>query len=182
MKKKCKVVALPTKEVTQLVRDKETEDYFIPTPEFIFNHFYNYIYLYIVSDDDINIKDYVHCQNFLSDDFIDLVIDKKTLHIVNKVDDKITFKKVIATTEPSLNLPLIPDCFCWEYCRESGINEVMVEILGYMASVSLVKQSWNREEVEALCRKAYSAGWIEPFNDSEKQYSDLENEFINNNL
>ena len=75
-------------------------------------------------------------------------------------------------------VPQIPQSFIEEYCRKGGIDEVDVEYeeegrfaytgdTRYIPKVDTVhntitihpiKDSWSREEVERLCRKAYEDG------------------------
>lgn len=90
------------------------------------------------------------------------------------------WRKIEATTDPSLNLPLIPQSFVEKYVEKQGqIGEVLLEsyysvMMGYNPLLSServkvraqdrtviihkVKDSWNREEVAALCIAAIEYG------------------------
>ena len=92
-----------------------------------------------------------------------------------------TCEKVIATTDPLLNLPIIPQSFVQLYVDnyQEGeiIKEVVVEYEECMAegcngtgeqlltnsdneiSIKPLKQSWSREEVQALVEEAYLLGY-----------------------
>lgn len=84
--------------------------------------------------------------------------------------------KIIASTDESLGLPIPPDDFIKKYCELGGIEEVFVEFKNVTETYSVghgeaidfvnkikvssdntitikpVKNSWNREEVEAILR------------------------------
>jgi hypothetical protein len=84
-------------------------------------------------------------------------------------------KKIIASTDPSLNLPRPSDSFIKKYCELGGIDEVMVEYIeerNWMTdpykiwsefvlkvasdntiTIRSVKDSWNRKEVLSLFEK-----------------------------
>lgn len=191
MKKKCKVVALPTNEKTKIVYNGEAHAFFQSTSAQL-NKKDDFIHLYIVSDD--NIKEG------------DIMILKKShscgrlrkCHWAKEgrfyIDPKESkgwgfcyqheVYKVVATTDPSLNLPLIYDGFVKDYCDANGIEEVYCEFLEEYFDISIIKQSYTREEVERLCRKAFISGWNAAIKTYDEYciYQDLEDEFINNNL
>lgn len=156
MKKRCKIVDLPTKnnsksnifcynkspftsrkrygyinEIKENVipfGEKETTTLIDCSPSFQVEETDGYyIHLYLVSDDEIKEGDYVYCKSDVLDDFIDKVETLEELSIARGEQYVCKSKKVIATTDPSLNIPLIPEQFVKDYCDSNGIGEVMVD-------------------------------------------------------
>lgn len=82
-------------------------------------HPHSYSHLYITSDDKIEVGDY----------YVDKA-DSSIEFCKERVEAVLAFRfnycKVIASTDPSLNLPAIPSWFVKAYTREGGINEVEV--------------------------------------------------------
>ena len=95
------------------------------------------------------------------------------------------FREIIASTDPSLNLPKPSDLFIKKYCELGSIDEAMVEYetvqttkkedyqyqngnsnLKYETvlkvapdntiTIKMIKDSWTREEVIELMRKAWN--------------------------
>lgn len=72
------------------------------------------------------------------------------------------------TTLTNIGVAEIHQSFIKEYCDAGGVDKVMVEfdkIDGHLIinkdntiNISLVKESWSREEVEDLCRRAIDQG------------------------
>ncbi len=99
--------------------------------------------------------------------------------------------KIEATTDPSLELPLIPQSFITKFVELQGkIDEVMIDMINIpnfkvmeysykpklrsdnTVIVSKVKDTWTRDEVVALIQK---------YNTDFKVFEDNE-EWLNNNL
>jgi hypothetical protein len=128
-------------------------------PEAINGH-----HLYLVSDKEIEEEDWV----IGKDD--KLFRWKTSIYLPNK-----TAKKVEATTDTSLGLPLIPQLFIEEYVEKRGKIEYVYIQLNSSSEVEMVaqlntpnyrpeviilstKESWNREELKEIARKAFLAG------------------------
>jgi len=111
--------------------------------------------------------------------------DKPKNFIIHKVDHPYQFNcgqdgcdKIIASTDPSLNLPRPSDSFIKKYCELGGFDNVMVEYeqvyedqleggvfvprsAGYRLkvapdntiSIKGVKNMWNREDIKKLVMK-----------------------------
>ena len=127
--------------------------------------------LNILSDDEIKIGDWYF-------NFINKITWQKKTEAVGKND-----KKIIASTDKTLNVLEIPEEFIKEYCKRGGVNEVMVgykfqynnlehvagcdegyyspETTGLnnktLKSISFIKENYTREEVIELCTKAYNS-------------------------
>jgi len=165
-----------------------------------------YKHLYITSDEVIKIEDWVICKND--------VFKPECKEEINDLQN--WCKKIIATTDKSLNLPLIPQSFIETYIEEYNkgnmIENIEIEIedrftiykncnnclhyrnegcknpktnfhackrdfitwdpkndnvFGLLCnsknkiSIKPIKDSWNREEVIALCKQAYFDGHYE---------------------
>jgi len=92
-------------------------------------------YLYILSDDEKKEGDWC----YISGDHLGRRIDKWTDGIESFTGNGI-WKKIIATTDSSLKLPLIPNYFIKEYCEMNGkIEEVMIEYKFYDIERAKVK-------------------------------------------
>jgi hypothetical protein len=98
-------------------------------------------------------------------------------------------------------VPQIPQSFIEEYCRKGGIDEVDVEYeeegrfaytgdTRYIPKVDTVhntitihpiKDSWNREEVEKLCKEAFSCG-VRLWEDWEEEDVEMWEKFKKENL
>lgn len=127
-------------------------------------------HLYFVSDDEVQINDwaiqqYSHKYGSLASIGIRNVIkaDAKTdpfyfgdSHYNEAGAD---YFKIIASTDPSLNLPLISEHFMAAYIEQGGIDEVLVEFNGNSIITFPIKDTWTREEVIALCAKAHGHGY-----------------------
>lgn len=114
----------------------------------------NYWYLYLVSDREIKIND----------KYINTFTDKIEKNDSNEegIDD--IYKKIEATTDKSLGLPLIPQSFVEEYAQKQGkIDKVKIHIRGEgycLAGMPIteenevviltIKDSWNRDEIKVI--------------------------------
>lgn len=158
MKKKCKVVILAT---------ERTSDLYIWYDKLEFSKLdqkVNCQHLYITSDDEIK-----------EGDWVIETLNKVIFQVKNSTNDyrDSTFKKIISTTDKSIDLPEIPQSFINQYIESYNkgnvITEVMVEYeqffdicpeiddvrANYKAkinpdnviNISTIKDSWNREEV-----------------------------------
>ena len=138
MKKKCKVVALAT-EKDNYALVKGDFSWSVKTPG-IDPYLYGSTkyHLYLVSDDEIRIGDWYH---FYSPEVNDAYVragfnnsihqctDIGLGHVASNskmINPKMHCRKIIATTDPTLNLSLIPNSFVKSYC-ENPVGEVLVE-------------------------------------------------------
>ena len=135
-------------------------------------------HLYIISDDEIKLFDWVYNNK---ENIVEQITSKTQLiFVLEENKENQTFKKIIATTDASLGLPQPSQQFIEEFVEEynegNTIEWVDVEYIcvGYDTSVEgnpnifipkvnskneifirKIKDSWNREEVIDLCRKAF---------------------------
>lgn len=155
MYKQCQVVMLPTNQEAPIQLGVNFH-YNIP------GHFRGtYFHLYILSDDAILTDDYIYQTNaerVIKNGFEGLVCNYS--------------KKIIASTNPSLNLPSPSKEFLKIYCekqpeevlvRYHDENEEFVE--GWLKvnanneiSIKKVKQTYTRDEIIRLIQKAYNYG------------------------
>lgn len=162
MKKKCKVVALPTEKeskifcytnspftsrnrygyVNKFKKDVIAYGEEMPTtlvdcsPSFQVKETDGYfVNLYIISEDEIKVGDYTIYDSCEKDIIAKCIEIKKGSYpyIIsyngneNPVNSN-QAKKVVATTDEQLGLPLIPEQFIKEYSEKGGISEVMCEV------------------------------------------------------
>lgn len=116
-------------------------------------------HLYLVSDREIKTGDYYCYKNSIPVKRL----EKETVPITKD------YKKVEASTDPSLGLPLIPKSFIEEYVEKQGkienvyiaLREKDVKTLSHNAKEIVIpstKDSWKREEVREIARKAFQQG------------------------
>ncbi len=108
---------LPTKDKIGSIHFVNNKYY--PTNYAISRSDVKHFHLYICSSDEIKERDYVFTQD--NESRIEKVNSNLDFHKTFKS------KKVIATTDKSLNLPEIPEQFLKEFCDNGGIWEVEVE-------------------------------------------------------
>ena len=163
--------------------------------------YHTYFNLYIISDDEIKLFDWVYNNK---ENIVEQITSKTQLiFVLEENKENQTFKKIIATTDASLGLPQPSQQFIEEFVEEynkgNTIEWVDVEYIcvGYDTSVEgnpnifipkvnskneifirKIKDSWNREEVIILLEKALA--------ESKEQYSLLDrvgiNKWIEENL
>lgn len=191
MKKKCRVVMLPT--------NQEAPIYKVPNRDILFlsndidnTKYTHHYHLYILSDDEIKEGDWfianqgVHqCLEIVKGDYPYKIANQYNNEEIQYQSKYWSGNKIIATTNSSLNLPRPSNEFIQKFCEKSGIWEVMVEYIlsgkeyvddqdayGYddyklkvapdnTISIYPIKESWNREEVIELCKKACQLGSYE---------------------
>ena len=97
--------------------------YFVSEREVIINDYY-IVELYSIGNSRTSIGFRVEqCESIIDVCWVNNITGDKTRHIKNCF-------KVEATTDPSLNLPLIPQSFIEKYVEKQGeIDEVMIEII-----------------------------------------------------
>jgi len=124
MKKRAKVHLLPTEpssaETCIGVRGNIMA-YHLAIHHLALSKFYH---LYITTDDEIKEGDWfidLRDNNLYSEDLY-VAKTKSEIELANRIG-----KKIIATTDPELNLPQPSKEFIEEYCRAGGIDEVDVE-------------------------------------------------------
>lgn len=130
----------------------------------------SYFHLHIVSDEEIQVGDYY------------TIYDSKSVHKaggMNQTWYKEMCKKIIASTDSSLNLPKLSNDFIKKYCEVGGIDEIMIEYeTGYTQqqyseidlqferpkvnsnneiSISRIKEFWTRDEIKQLLWQAFTA-------------------------
>lgn len=172
-------------------------------------------------DKHVNILDVPQHLYFLSDEHItkcpvySWFYNEKTKKVVQKLTNNYEnhfedhwYKKIIATTDSSLNLPRPSNEFIKAYCDKGGINEVLIEYVcktiptpgrelhgtqiyvlkvadDNTITIKPIKDSWNREEVIELLSKAISNHCMlsisdQPYNEKEKD--ELIDNWISKNL
>lgn len=187
--KKSKIVMLPTEKASQIQRKNNlicstgltqqdiyripkegTLNYYSAPIKYEDNQYWKSQHLYFLSDEEIKAGDWA------------INIENKSVNYPFQFDFEFIengyknfIKKIIASTDPLLNLPRPSDSFIKKYCELGGIENVMVEYTGeyYYSNeifpltvkvapdntitIKAVKDSWNREEVIELMRKAWNA-------------------------
>ena len=150
---------------------------------------YNFYHLYFISDEKIQIGDYY------------TIYDSMSIHKAGGMNQQWyneMCKKVVASTDSSLSLPMIPESFVKEYIETNGeINEVFIETINidnkiipvqeYSTNTIIIskpKQSWTKDEVVELLIEAVAetADYIE-FNNPECAITfinTLRERFLNN--
>ena len=121
MKQKAKIIMLPTDKST-LIHHKSDGRILTPLnyPKDVSKK-YQPFHLYITTDDEIKEGD---CYLWTKNDGTDGVVLRAT---TDGGSIKFNSKKIIATTDPELNLPQPSKEFIEEYCKVGGIDEVDVE-------------------------------------------------------
>lgn len=166
---KVKVVMLPTKGDSTFGYITETKTYHRYTnEENSYNNLANNLaipqHLYFISDEEIKMGDYY------------FRLGAKEIYRGSGYTNDC--RKVIASTEKLVDVPLIPQEFIENYCEVGGIDEVEIEYgLNYdehyelignpieswnenkadsnnYVSVHSIKDSWSRQEVEELIESA----------------------------
>lgn len=165
---KVKVLLLNTKNISKLWSYKERNLYynqanFNDIDETIYKH------LYLTSNKEIKKNDYFIC-------------NKTIMQAVRNYDksENLEINKIEATTDKSLELPLIPESFIKKYIEKQGqVNEIMIEIEEFggqiinneLKSITTtiktrndntviihkIKDSWNKEELKQIAWQAYTA-------------------------
>ena len=154
--------------------------------------------------------DDMECLDLVSIEIIATTDPKLTTKEVIKVGDRVhsnkqDFNDQIVATESSAklynksdhyfkSLVRIPQSFIEEYCKAGGIDEVDVEYndkgvvlrgRGGERTITIhpIKDSWSREEVEELCRDAFSLGqqWVHEITFTDKDPMTV-NKWIEENL
>ncbi len=176
MKKLCQVVRLPSKKL-----GIEIGDITKPTPEYIknskgyiddilgiavrafkINSLYVTYFLYVTSDDVIKDGDYFYYStNRGGGDGVEKADDADV-----QQQDHWKYKKVIASTDESLDLPGIPESFLKKYVEENGkIDEILVEFKGYKHlhgpdDYTLIFTPKTREDntIKIMSSKTYTRG------------------------
>ena len=130
MLKRCKVVLLPTNNegLIQSVNgelflaDKLVKSCGIQ----ISNHFY------VLSDDEIKVGDWTLTNPKGNNESRPFKVDNggtcTSIEYANERYKSYNYLKVIASTDPSLNLPSPSKAFIQKYCNKGGIDEVMVDL------------------------------------------------------
>jgi hypothetical protein len=169
--KEYKCVLLPSYKASSIIKLGDKLIYF--EGNFSSNLIFTYQHLYIISNEEPKSKDWIICN---------LEVMKCAL----TMDDN---KKIIASTDPSLGLLPITKEFVEEYISRYNAGDIITDVnidwyLGneedenqnLIPAIAIhpkrVKDSWDREEVIALCIKA--------FNDGREDF--IDDTWINKNL
>lgn len=128
MKKTCKVIMLPTDKASKLCLADDNKLVLSDKGEDL-DYIINRQHLYITSDDEIKKGDWTIDIGCKEPHGRLTTIDNQTeLDRYINADNGYNIKKVIASTDPSLGLPLIPESFIQAYVKAEGkIDEVQVE-------------------------------------------------------
>ncbi len=121
---KCKVVMLSTEKVSEIVLVNTnslclSKSIYPEQLKGFIEQGSTYQHLYILSNEEIKKGEYVYTN---SPSVLKSHQDFPLNHYAKK-----DFKKVIATTDESLNLPRPSDSFIKKYCELGGIDEVLVD-------------------------------------------------------
>lgn len=193
--KKCLIVMLSTNEKAEnclvmydtnnLILKYQPNQYY--TQEYLKSIYCKSHHLYILSNDEIKEGDMVMriCDNLIHKQHSDLTV-------LNNLAKEGLFKKAIASTDKSLNLPQPSQQFIEKYISEynknNKIEEIMVEYKDNMdtfkieeghfcieldlkvnpkdntITIKKVKSNWNREELLVMLEEAFEAGLEEAGN------------------
>jgi hypothetical protein len=127
MKKETKVVMLPTEKAPLVIRhDKPSVIMLSKDSPFTTNETHTYQHLYFLSDKKPKSNDWVYHKDSNTIFQFDL---KKEI-------DFSSYQKIIATTDPNLNLPRPSNEFLQKYCELGGISIVLVEYFEYASAVA----------------------------------------------
>lgn len=194
--KECKVVMLPTKDKSTIKKSKFTDklDY-SPAMILIDEHNWQPQHLYILSDDEIKEGDWYYKPDLNQIFKAEYTPgDKNCKKIIATTDKSLKYALNDKRTIWHDTLPEPSQGFVKKYCEKGGIDKVMVEYEGYKVNgmideatsyrlkisvdntitIKPIKNSWNREEVEALIWSYSSAvlDTTDPFLDSFEEGND----------
>ena len=133
--RKCKVIKTDCEEITSICLKPDGKlnyENISKPPIYGINHLgWKYQNLHITSDNEIFEGDYVIIQNN-NKFFVNKVSEIKNNIIICHSDSNFYFlencKKIIATNDPNLNLPSIPENFIQKYCKNDGkISQVLIK-------------------------------------------------------
>lgn len=199
--KKAQVIMLPTKDKTQIFTSRRDDKLHYHFKGHTPNNIKSYQHLYITSDDEIEGGDWCYDKmmkrihqtpNAYSDKII-ATTDKFLVECDSCSIDKDyrhNFNVCKCIVQPSR-------AFIEEYCKVGGINEVLVEYIREECSqknatvmysntwykdipkvnshniitILPIKTSRTKEEVEELCKQAYSDGSSDMYNTSRRRKS-----------
>lgn len=174
----CNCILLPTEKANHKNSIMSVDGYLIPMENDTSDDIINWDgkslnHLYFLSDEEIKEGDwYIN----LSNNFIGQEVSVNILASIKLNPQR--FKKIIATTDESLGLPRPSNEFLKKYCELGGIDEVLVEYEEDTYSIGIkdykeegywklkvapdntittkfIKDSWSREEVENLLKRAF---------------------------
>lgn len=145
-------------------------------------------HLYILSDDEIKVDDYmiklgigVNKALFLEQSAG--VFDGYMHHKNSEGNDYYwKYKKVIASTDPSLNLPSPSKTFIQKYCDKGGIDEIMVEYVNGVLHGEMLKIKNNTITIKPIPQATFNRIQVIALLDSYKTSGLSLEEFVENNL
>jgi hypothetical protein len=133
-------------------------------------------HLYVTSSEKIKLSDWYYVGGHNTPDYS--VIEAVSYRLVELANGSGAVYKIIASTNPALNLPGIPEQFLQNYCEASGINEIGVlydsqsvgggpyfkvvhVVHGNLISIVTVKpvaeRTFTKDDVQAAWNAAISA-------------------------
>lgn len=125
LKKKCKVVLLPTTDELSCISSEQMKGkIFYKTSMFTQKHYY----LHIISDDEIKEKDWI----FYKPRNMIQMASKTLAHnikLLKELDEEINNFKVISSTDSFLNLPQPSPQFIQKYCDEYNKSNQIVDVM-----------------------------------------------------
>lgn len=160
MLKKHPIILLSTTNKTNLIANMQL-DLFVYTDDIIkYNSSYiiefelKYYHIYFISNEPIQKNDWFY-------NTIQKCIYKNDIE--NYDINKEYLKKIIASTNPDLNIPIIPITYIKYFCDVEGEeeinlhyeNESSLKIVNNEICFSPIKTSWNRAEVIKLCQRCW---------------------------
>jgi hypothetical protein len=172
MKKICKIVELETNDTKNVLCYQSNWD----------KDLISYYHLYVVSDDEIKVGDWMWSNKtsdlnpmLVTDISLNVIISKKGNFVGNITNFKRSdCKKIIATTDPKLNLPDIDAEFKKIYTKQSGIYTIYVDyvvgcvkeqnsnefikynevvIIDNCIKITPCKEQYSKSEVITICKK-----------------------------
>lgn len=173
------VKTLPTTETTKILKSKEAGKTFLYGTKKGENRDQRYQHMYICSNDPIKEGD-----SFINSNCVLECISYSTdSNIITAQFDSLVFNpkesyKIVASTDRSLNVAPISNEFIEEFCTDEGIFDVNVEWSMFpsckvgctndncnahnckfsyypILNISKIKETYTKEEVIALCKKAF---------------------------
>lgn len=217
LKLKCKVIAIEAEKdcYSNLVLNKSSKELSLLAGYIKENPAYKPKHLYFVSDEKVKEGDWFIYRNKLYNEFKESVTPSVTTYIRkypnNEVHEQFSevylsyCKKIVATTDISLGLPLIGNAFIAKYIKFKGdIDEVMLNVESYTETtydggidisypvkkvsvrddntviISPVKSSWNRNEVLYLIEQAMKEGVNLTLR--KEEFNEVHSKFLTDNL
>lgn len=124
---KSKIVMLPTKDGSKIGKVKQPINHLIYNKDYINSELVENQHLHFLSNEEIKEGDWLLADGYNNMHPKHLGIAKADKEQLRAILQGFTAKKIIATTDESLNLPRPSNEFLKKYCELGGIDEVVVE-------------------------------------------------------